>query len=161
MAPVLISGANSGPTIDLPPTRPHATDHNPLRLVVQPVFNPAHWSLFHFMNGDATGDGVKGFPKVEVNCPLLSPCPPSQLCHCRRQSHWSSITSSLQIHSGYSPSPSHHHVFGSAFQYHFLHHLPRDQGEIDRPLVSQIFPLALLEDGICSLPVFRNHSQIG
>jgi len=40
------------------------------------------------------------------------------------------------------------HVFGSGFQDYLLHHLPRDQSEVDLPVVPQIFLLSLLEGRI-------------
>jgi len=51
--------------------------------------------------------------------------------------------------------------YGNVFQEDFLHHLPRNTGEADWPVVPWIFFLDLLEYniGICSLPVFRNLSQ--
>lgn len=35
---------------------------------------------------------------------------------------------------------------GNGFQSYLFHHVPRDQGEANWPMVSQILPLALFED---------------
>ena len=36
-------------------------------------------------------------------------------------------------------------VFGNGFRDSWLHHLPRDQGEVDQPVAPQTFALALPE----------------
>jgi len=38
-------------------------------------------------------------------------------------------------------------MFTNVFQRYLFHHLPRDQSEANQPMVSQILPLAPLEDG--------------
>lgn len=40
---------------------------------------------------------------------------------------------------------SHLHVFGKGFQDYLLCHFPREQSEVDLPVVPQIFVLSLLE----------------
>lgn len=64
---------------DQPSAGPHAADHSPLSLALQPVFRSPHCpftraALHQFGNEDDTGDSVKCFAEININsihCPLL------------------------------------------------------------------------------------------
>ncbi|XP_052520447.1 uncharacterized protein LOC128071593 [Tympanuchus pallidicinctus] len=126
-----------------PPTRLCTTNSDPLCSASQPVLNPPHCPLIHptlpqLCYKDVVGDSIKSLAEIKVD-----------YIHCSPPIH----PARDNIIEGYQLS-------GDDIQYKLFHHLSRDRGEADWPIIAWVFLLAYFEDrgDIGYLPVFRHLS---